>query len=300
MPWFENIVNFACECMFFVGNVLADISIQVQDFVGRVREAVRPNITQMQDIERKLQDVNLSIEDLLRKNNRDTGLSTQDKKRLNELKSKREQLKKDIWSVKEQETLRTVANNEKVYTKIITPQPQHLHIVQYHVGQTVSGKRCPKCGKEMMLRINNDTQRPFWGCVDYFSLPGSPPKCKGNEPYRLSDHRLFFPTEIPEFEISNAEFTEIYSDRGIQNGVARRMKEYQNVAANEYFCPTHGERLILREKREFEGALDQFFLACPRWNLEDHSISCRYKMKIKTPAQLAAVLKNYDRKRGIL
>ena len=77
-----------------------------------------------------------------------------------------------------------------------------------------------------------------------------------------------------------------------------RLLKHKNIEADNYICPIHGNSLILRQKNSFNGALDQFFLSCSFWN-GDKPGSCNYKVKIKSPAQLAAVLKTFEG-RGIL
>jgi ssDNA-binding Zn-finger/Zn-ribbon topoisomerase 1 len=195
------------------------------------------------------------------------------------------------------ETSQKISQNpENLHSSIITPEK--VHILQYHIGQTVLGKKCPRCGNDMILQFPQGQtkigmEQIFWGCTGYYST-----SCNHCEPYHHKDQNLLSPEEIPELSISNSELAEFFSSdlpamKDLRNGVKKRMQEHIKQGTENYVCPVHCEKLILRQKKEFIGALDQFFLGCPMWRYGDKT-SCQYMVKIKSPAQLAAILKDYE------
>jgi len=59
-----------------------------------------------------------------------------------------------------------------------------------------------------------------------------------------------------------------------------------------YLCPVHNEPMILREKKDADGLLDQYFFGCPRWSPK-HGQGCSQIVKLKSPAQLASALEAF-------
>jgi len=49
--------------------------------------------------------------------------------------------------------------------------------------------------------------------------------------------------------------------------------------------------MVLREKKDAHGLLDQFFFGCPRWSPKDGG--CSQIVKLKSPGQLASALEAY-------
>jgi hypothetical protein len=82
-----------------------------------------------------------------------------------------------------------------------------------------------------------------------------------------------------------------------------RIEQHRNQTINSYLCPIHGVELVLRKNRNADnlGALEKYFLGCPYYNLKDKYAkdSCQYVVTLKSPAQLASALKQFEG-RGIL
>jgi ribosome recycling factor len=71
----------------------------------------------------------------------------------------------------------------------------------------------------------------------------------------------------------------------------RRRKGVQRAC-----CPVHGENLVLRKKRNSNGVMDSYFLACPWRRQEDDGrtddLGCNFVDKLKSPAQISSLLKS--------
>ena len=78
---------------------------------------------------------------------------------------------------------------------------------------------------------------------------------------------------------------------GQQQSVIKRMSDVKRQDADVYLCAAHNEPLVLREKKDAEGLLDQFCFGCPRWSAS--SGTCSQIVKLKSPAQLASALEAF-------
>src|SRR5690606_9735747 len=129
----------------------------------------------------------------------------------------------------------------------------------------------------------------FWACVGYYD---SRRRCLHSEPLTASDFRLFVNVRRQGFKLAPIELSELVLDQRPGRGrtamrdlIERLQSTRQGI--DGYRCPIHKERLVPREKRLPEGLLDQFFLACPRFDADGNG--CNYLVKIKSPAQFSAV-----------
>jgi hypothetical protein len=75
------------------------------------------------------------------------------------------------------------------------------------------------------------------------------------------------------------------------------MNEVKQEKTDRYLCPVHNEPMVVREKRDAQGLLDQFFFGCPRWL--PNGKGCSQIVKLKSPGQLASALESFYG-RGIL
>jgi len=82
-----------------------------------------------------------------------------------------------------------------------------------------------------------------------------------------------------------------------QKLIEKRVSNLKNEKIENYTCAVHGVELVLREKHNAIGLLDQYFLGCPLWNGTDNG--CKYVMKLKSGAQLSSLLES-STGRGIL
>lgn len=240
----------------------------------------------------EIRNINESISDLERKQQRDGFLKENDRHALYDLYEGRKKIRDLILQNRELVVAENIYSGKGSYGSInITSD--NSHILQFHVGQTVFGKTCRQCSKPMILQFRrgqysismNDF---FWSCIGWYENHSH----NVTEPFRVTDMDLFTRIDRPEFEITAPVLGSIIQLPGPSNNVSKRLGEAKNTATDVYFCPTHQEGMILREKKNAEGLLDQYFFSCPRRE-------CSQIVKIKSPAQLASALEAFYG-RGIL
>lgn len=172
---------------------------------------------------------------------------------------------------------------------------QNIQVLLFHVGQSVSGKTCATCGLPMRLEWRRTVAVPafkdfFWGCASFY-LNG-----QGHiEAFQASHMDLFTRTDREEFSVSASQLNSLALHPRTQTSIERRVREHKNESVETYTCPVHHVPMILREKRDAAGLLDQFFLSCPYWGAK----KCNHVMKVKNAAQLASLLESTTG-RGIL
>jgi len=239
--------------------------------------------------------VNDEIIELESKYQYDGTLNQYDKQQLSELYSQRDDLKEKIRTNKELLMVERMNAGDGIYDSIHV-QDINSHILQFHVGQTVFGKRCGRCGKPMVLQWKRGQHSInmadfFWGCIGFYD--GS----RHLEPFVQSDLDLFTKIDRPEFELKSQQLGNILSQPGPQKNITKRMNGIKQQSTDTYLCPVHNEPMIVREKREADGLLDQYFFGCPRW--QPNNNGCNQIVKLKSPAQLASALEAFYG-RGIL
>ena len=294
--------GFACNCFFFMGNVISDTALSVAEHIQQISgiEAVPGIRRQRIDIKKGVQELNSELLELRRKYFHDEKkLSSRDRDRYNELLEKRSRKKDQLWNLNEAENAEKARNNPEAVTgTVITPNKPHIS--QYHIGQIAKNKNCPTCNYPMVLNFRRgaeaaNTSDLFWTC-SYNNFLGRG-EWHPTQPFQHSDYNVFTNDKIGEFECSNDELTTIF--RAEQRDVIIRLEQHlSNEKINSYICPIHGEDLVLRKKNNAAslGALEKYFLGCPRFNKNDpHGPdSCRFKITLKSPAQLTAVLHGYE------
>lgn len=241
-----------------------------------------------------VKDVNDEMSEYVDKYRIDGSLTTRDKERIKELKKERSRVEKELQDINEKKIGLELQNEKTDYNSLIIDNDK-IHIMQYHRGKTIYGKKCSKCGQSMILQWKRDMlitelSDLFWGCSGYFN-PNKP--CRNTELLTPKDYQLFADTSIPEFEITNTEFNDIISYKNSPKLIREMVNNMRGSKLNEYLCPIHLEPLVLKEKTSNSGLLDTYYLQCPR-----HDLGCGYKEKIKSPAQLSAILKSH-RGKGI-
>lgn len=311
--------------MFFAGNLLARAGVDLfaaLDGTARQRESdlqqeraglerARAQLARERDeIVRDLREVNGRLAEEMRR----LGIGGRGRPGRKDavlgLESERERLKEELWQARYSGTRSQFLSPGSRPTEAAI-NPQNMHVAQYHIGQLVTGKKCRRCGRDMVLQFPREEElrrrnvarglpglhlEPgdlYWGCTGFYY--GT---CRQTGTYTHRDGKLFAPQPVEEFEVTQTDLHTIYETPAVQRGASKRLREHRNHGTKDYLCPVHGEPLVLREKKQFAGALDQFFLGCPQWR-ENDPACCNYIVKIKSPAQLAAVLRDYEGK-GIL
>lgn len=243
----------------------------------------------------EIKGTNNELQEIWRKEQKDKCLSKIESDRKIALESKREHLYHDYESYKHYQIIQAAQSNPQRYDQFpITSE--NAHIFQYHVGETVLGKKCYKCQRPMVLQFRRNQMiiiidDLFWACTGWYYG-----ECNVTQNFVIADVALLDRNDKEEFHITNQKFAEILQTTSIQDTTIRRVRKHQRENIDDYVCPTHKEPLILREKREDTGILDKFFLGCPRWTPQG---GCTYVLKLKSPAQLASFLDKTEA-RGIL
>lgn len=160
------------------------------------------------------------------------------------------------------------------------------------MGQMFLEKRCPKCQRPMSIQCKQkldgtlyELKDFFWACVGYYH-PSD--QCKTTESLKPQEATLFYKYTIPELQIPNRDFNLIFNEKPVQNLVIDRITGQKGNKDQDVLCPIHHVPMVLREKNDHNHTvLDMYFLACSHYQ-------CRQKVKLKSPAQLAAFLKRRE------
>ena len=265
----------------------------IQDELRRRRQGTQSKEKLQSDI----QNLNDEILEYERKRARDGWLNENNLYEYNNLLEKRNSIKEEYYDAQEVAVAKKVAQDSGSYD-FVNVIENNSQIILFHAGQTSVGKICPHCGRQMKIQFRRGISNPslpdfFWGCTGYYSYP----TCKHTELFIPTDLNLFTKVDRPEFDITNEQLSNITLLPGSKNNIIKRMNGAKNQAIDNYICPVHGETLVVKEKHDADGLLDQYFLSCPRW--QPARQGCEYVEKIKSPAQLASVLESFYG-RGIL
>ncbi len=212
--------------------------------------------------------INGLIGDLEAKRRRNWGLSQYDAHDLDNLYSRRKSLIDEALEFHEMETAQDIAENQGDFEDVEV-DANNIHIVQFHVRQAVSNKRCPACGKPMQLQWQRGTLKAgfsdlFWGCTGFYD-----DSCHKTLRFMPQDANLFTKTTRPEFQITAGQLNNIVMSPSSQIIIKKRFNDLRNEVIEKYLCPTHGVELVLKQKNGAEGLLDLYFLGCPMWNGTD-------------------------------
>lgn len=229
---------------------------------------------------------------------RTRGLSSREHDQRIELIHRRGELIGLLQGSDEMRIAESITDHEEEYAAI-TIDDSTSHLLQSTVGQTIYGKKCPKCGWQMQLQWNRmktavGTADFGWGCTGWYwpGKSGTPHLCNHWEELDPNDFDIFARAKRPEYaELTAPEFSKIvlnHSDHVIERFEAVRNNNRASPT-EVYRCPVHGEPLVLQKKKENGGRLlDMYFLGCPRWQPQEQG--CQYIVKLKSPAQLNAYL----------
>lgn len=295
MGFFSDIIGGLVK----VGGTLVGIaSHYVLAFKERVMETVydfQSKDTSTKEEIKKTRSVNDEIIDLEKKKEKDKDLNIYDQQKLRDLYRQRHELREKIDSQKEVNLAKKIADENGAYDSLYVSD-DNLHVIQYHVGQSVLGKKCSRCGRPLVLQwkrgeMIEKTSEFFWGCSGFYDS-----SCRNTEHLTQTDFNLITNIEREEFTISNAVLNRIVQTPMARNTIRNRMNGVKNEETVDYFCPYHSEPMVVRENKDSgKGLLDAYFLGCPRhWDF-----GCKFIVKIKSPAQLAAILESQTGK-GIL
>ena len=237
--------------------------------------------------EREIRDINSEIGEYEDKRLKDGRLGQYESHELDELYRRRQRESALLADANGLVIANRIVDGEGTYDKLRVSDV-NTHVLQFHVGQTVFGKACGRCGMPMVLQWKQRLETLhmadfFWGCTGFFDR-----RCHNVEQFKQSDMDLFTRTDREEFTIGAAQLTSIARLPQSVRVTKRRMDEIVNLPNNTYYCPVHHEPMVLRRKNRPESLRDMYFYGCPRWRPEGPS--CQQVVKLKSAAQLSAAL----------
>ena len=209
---------------------------------------VTPTRTTTDDHFKVIKDNNREILEFKKKLKKDGRLQPYDSGKIITLGNERDRLFNEYKNNKEVEIIENIKTKPNNFEDFIISKDK-LHLIQYHVGQTVLGKVCNKCNRPMILQFArnkeiSDLSDFFWGCTGwYFEV------CKSSEPFIISDFSLLTENNKNEFHITNNDLTNIFDNNMIENHTLKRVGNHVNQAVDDYVCPIHKEPLILKPKK---------------------------------------------------
>jgi hypothetical protein len=310
MGFFANVFGAVVSAVSTIIDVVSKTAVTIVDEAVKAvdryrRDADRrkrpPAERRREEAADELRDVNDELISITEKRGTGRQLSSDERRRAEYLYGRRDELKREIEEADEELAVKEIADESEAFEKMIVGN-NTAHVLQGQIGITMFGKTCPDCGRPMLVQwprsVDTAKVTDFgWGCSGWYERgPGTGSSaCSKWIPFAPNDLSLFARTDAPEFQIGSRELTDLVLLPGPQETIRERMNDLTGSAkpsregVEEYRCPTHGEALMLRKKREAKGLLDQYFLGCPRWRPENQG--CGYVVKLKSAAQLAMFLK---------
>lgn len=245
----------------------------------------------------ELHDINEELLTLMSRLRERGSLTEAQRRRAEYLKERRDELKSDITEAGVAKTAKDIRDNNEAFDKVEIDDDR-THIIQGQVGVSAFGKTCPSCGREMIIQWPRNTTTAtasdfFWGCSGFYSQGAL--HCRSTLPMAQGDLDIFTKLDTPEATITSSELSEIVLLPGPKEIITERMndlhsdKNSSKEGVDDYRCPIHGEKLVLRKKNVATNLLDQYFLGCNHWSHDGHG--CTYIVKLKSPMQLSTLLK---------
>ncbi len=309
MSYWSNLADSFLDGLMTAGRAVLDVAAPaVAKIVATARKIangvidgvnnafIDPPATERERIDRDLQETNEQLMRLRARHLLNGELSAADQDHHRHLKQRRLQLLSELEVLDGVELAEELVDDAGALEAIDITEAQ-FHLLQYQVGQGSRNKRCHVCGRNMVLQWDSRIQvvqkreQFFWGCIGFYADGRS--RCLSKAQLSDDDFKILLSTKRSEFECSPEELSAVTFDKDperVRDAIRsiRSKLEKKKQGLNRYRCPVHGERLILKEKKEFDGLQDQFFLGCPRW-LADNT-GCGYVVKLKSAAQISAAL----------
>lgn len=298
MGLFTDLLGAAAAAAKTVIDITADVASTAIRVVrveyGKLKERYR-NIDvgqRKKDRFEQLKDVNDRIIELENKQRRDGHLGEYDQHRLDWLYVKRRELRERVDVAREYEVAGDIAERGDAYG-VITVNPDNPNELTRLGGQVVMGKQCAKCKRPMAIRWPTNIRDPiatdlFWGCTGFFfKAQNDLPSCTHAERFSKQDMRLFGQVARPGMELPAERLRRIVLAPGTTGHVKSRLREAINELTEDYLCPVHHEKMVLKTKAQASDLLDLYYLRCPR---------CDQMVKIKSPTQLDAILVSFSGK----
>ena len=295
MGLFTRALNAAAAAVQTIIDISTEVAKTATQVIRKEYQRLREQYSK-DDVSQKkhgrfeqLKAVNDEIIELERKHRCDGRLQDYEGRRLAKLNMQRQQLRQRIDAAREFELAGDIAEHGDQYGAIdVDPiSPNELTRLG---GQVVFGKICKICNRPMAIRWPTKVRKPgfndlFWGCTGFFFSERGQPSCRHTERLSKSDMKLFGHLRRPGMELKANRLEEIVLRPETCQHIKKRLKYAINEETEDYLCPVHQEKMILKTKSSAADLLDLYYLRCPR---------CDQIVKIKSPTQLDAVLDSYS------
>ena len=276
-----------------VKTVAAVASVVIDTFAARKTSVETAKYSQNR-IYDELREKNEEIEYLKRQQYK----STQENRRLQDLLEQQDGLKKLAQASREILAANTFLE-QKDFTEEIIITDSNYHILQWNAFADVISKNCPHCNRKMKVQWGESYRGGmnfFWGCTGFYGNI-----CTYKQNMTQHELRLLTDTSTNDLQVTSQDFNDILEHPTMQSEVIERVndlvsdKRKNKTGVEIACCPIHGEPMVLSEKaNNVKGFLDMYHLKCPHFYS-----GCKYIEKLKSGAQLAALLK-HETGRGIL
>jgi hypothetical protein len=296
MGLFADLLGAAAAAVRTVIDIAADVASTavrvVRTEYTKLKEKYRNIDVEQRKKERfeQLKGVNDEIIDLERKHRRDGRLNEDDQERLESLNRLRRELRRRVEAAKEFEVAGDIVDNSDSYAAKVVDHDSPNELTRLG-GQVVMGKQCAKCHRPMAIRWPTNIRDPaitdlFWGCTGFFFKDQNDrPACKHTQRFSDQDIRLFGRIERPGMELPAERLTKMVLTPPTSEHVKGRLRQAIGEVTENYLCPVHHERMVLKTKAQATDILDLYYLRCSR---------CDQMVKIKSATQLDAVLESYS------
>jgi len=302
MGLFDRIANglgtLLGKAFDFVSNVVEQVRLGYEAHRGRgghTRVQARADMQRRQD---NLRSINEKVQDI-RRRTQQRAPSTVERRTLDDLLSTREEIKQQLDGDREVIAAEVVLDNAASIDKVEVDQ-ESVHVLTRNAFADVFGKVCPKCSRKMKLQWKSSNATPvphelFWGCTGYYIQSAT--RCLTTLPLSQDDFTLATDMSVQENQATTSDFNSIVEIPSVAQIIVQRMDDLTADLRNTdkrveiASCPVHGEAMVLRRKAKPSGLLDMYFLGCPLW-LPNEPTACVYVEKLKSPAQLSALLQS--------
>ena len=297
-----SLIRLVKGALFAVGTLMVGAAVvvkKVHDLVVEAKEPARALAHRYTEgfkaFFNAIREANDEMDDLQAKRQRDRRLNEYDQMAFDAARERRMKAFIDLSEARTAQFVDRVAEDDSGFDNLHVTE-SNLQVVQFHAGQTVSGKACVVCGRPMILqwqrgRSVRSTSDFFWGCSGYYDGRA----CDRTERFGALDMSLFTKVDRPEFEVQ-PQALDVLAEKHRPH-VEGRVADVIGSENETYCCPIHLEPMQLRRKNNADGLLDLYFFGCPRWRPD--GTGCNHVQKLKSAAQLSAVLET-STGRGLL
>ena len=170
--WLANGLGTLFGVVTEVVSAVVDTVRSVYDaFVESGRPVKEAAAEESRRTQEHLREVNDEIMHLRNRGMSGSGLSEQDRRRWQELREERDELRGALLQAKEVKAAEKILDSESVLQKVEVDL-ETMHVLQYNAFADTLGKKCT-CGRQMKLQWQRDLSVAgpkdfFWGCTGWY------------------------------------------------------------------------------------------------------------------------------------